>query len=140
MTQLDTNLKLSCTSICYTMPIYGYYCNGCSIIILMYPLKDTAFRCFMSLYLCTSVLLFKALHLGMTTPDYAWISFGWYFDKFWEDSYENRTTYDPFNHCTPSELERIVDQMILIDLYPRQDDKDSDVIIGELVSVVPLSG
>ena len=85
------------------------------------------------------MLLFKALHLGMTTPEYAWISFGWYFDKFWEDSYENRTTYDAFNGCTSSELERIVDQMILIDLYPRQDDKDSHIIIGELVSVVPLS-
>ena len=75
----------------------------------------------------------------MTTPDYAWISFGWYFDEFWEDSYKNRTMYDAFNHCTPAELEHIVDQMILIDLYSRQDERDSHIIIGELVSVVPLS-
>ena len=70
----------------------------------------------------------------MNIPDYAWISFGWYSKKFWEDPYANRSSYDAFNNCTPSELESIVDQMILIDQYPRQDDKDSPTIIGNLVS------
>ena len=70
----------------------------------------------------------------MTSPDYAWISFGWYFEKFWKDPYANRSSYDAFNHCTSSELESIVDQMILIDQYSRQDDKDSPTVIGDLVS------
>ena len=83
------------------------------------------------------MFLFKALSLGMTSPDYAWISFGWYFDTFWEDPYANRSSYDVFN-CTPSELERIVDQMILIDQYSRQDDRDSSIIIGDLVSMVSV--
>ena len=72
----------------------------------------------------------------MTSPDYAWISFGWYFSTFWEDPYAKRTTYDAFNHCTPSGLERIVDQMILIDQYSRHDEKDPPIIIGNLVSIV----
>ena len=85
------------------------------------------------------MFFFKALSLGMTSPDYAWISFGWYFRKFWQDPYANRSTYDAFNHCTPSELERIVDQMILIDQYSRHDDRDSPIIIGDLVSMISLN-
>ena len=71
----------------------------------------------------------------MTTPEYAWIGFGWYFDNFWQMPYADRTSYDAFDHCTPSELERIVDQMIVIDQLSIQDEKDSPTIIGELVSM-----
>ena len=71
----------------------------------------------------------------MTSPDYAWISFGLYNNKFWNDSYANRR-YKAFNNCTPSALERIVDQMILIDLFQRQDANDAPIFIGDLVSSV----
>ena len=91
--------------------------------------------CMQSNRLVDNCFAFKALSLGMTSPDYAWISFGWYFSTFWEDPYANRSSYDAFNHCTPSELEQIVDQMILIDQYSRHDEKDPPIIIGNLVSM-----
>ena len=70
----------------------------------------------------------------MTYPDYAWITFGWYFDEFWNRPYPDRN-YAAFNTCKPAELENIVNHMIFIDQYSRQDDQDSETIIGGLVSI-----
>ena len=70
----------------------------------------------------------------MTLPDYAWISYGWYFHEFWKTPFENRSSYDSYNNCTHSDLKRIVDGMIVIHQYSRQDDGDSEIIIGGLVS------
>jgi gamma-aminobutyric acid type B receptor len=76
-------------------------------------------------------ILCQALSLGMTYPDYAWITFGWYFDRFWSHPYPDRN-YAAFNTCKPAELENIVNHMIFIDHYSRQDDQDSETIIGGL--------
>ena len=81
------------------------------------------------------MFVFKALSLGMTSPDYAWIGFGLYNQKFWKDPYANRSSYDAFN-CDPTELEHIVDELILIDLFQRQDENDAPIFIGDLVSKV----
>ena len=70
----------------------------------------------------------------MTLPNYAWISYGWYFTEFWKTPFENRSSYDSFDNCTHSDLKRIVDRMIVIHQYSRQDDGDSEIIIGGLVS------
>jgi gamma-aminobutyric acid type B receptor len=76
-------------------------------------------------------ILCQASTLGMTNPDYAWISFGWYFDDFWNGEFQNRT-YDIFTQCTKQQLKDIVNRMFMVNTYPELDENDSQIMIGNL--------
>ena len=80
----------------------------------------------------------QASTLGMTYPNYAWISFGWYFETFWMGDYQNRS-YEAFSHCTTQELMNIVKGMFMVNTYPELDETDSQVMIGDLVSSITFN-
>ena len=70
----------------------------------------------------------KALTLEMTPPKYAWITFGWFSEGFWNQS---------SNHCNVTDLVAIVKGMVFVDQYPRFDSTDAanGTIIGDFVSI-----
>ena len=76
----------------------------------------------------------QALTLEMTPPDYAWITFGWFSEDFWTKNFTNRTDYNAFDHCSQAEMRKIVNKIMFVDQYPRHDEGDDDIIIGDLVN------
>ena len=71
----------------------------------------------------------------MTSPEYAWITYGWYLNDFWKkNKFATRSNYEPFTDCTVQQIMSIVDKMILIDHYPRYDKTLQKTAVGNLVS------
>ena len=75
----------------------------------------------------------QASILGMVPPRYAWITYGWIHETFWEKSPSNKT-YRVFDQCSRQQLISIVNQMIVIHSDPHYDKKDTgNPIIGNWV-------
>jgi len=70
----------------------------------------------------------------MMPPRYAWITYGWYPESFWRQSPSNGPFYQVFDQCSREQIMSIVNQMIIIQFFPRYDEGDRDnPIIGNLV-------
>ena len=66
----------------------------------------------------------------MYHPDYAWMFFNWYMDRWWFDE----------SSCTKElavELETVVERSIVFDHYPRiEEDRVDEPNIGNIVSKI----
>ena len=86
------------------------------------------------LYCCISYHALQASTLGMMPPRYAWITYGWYPESFWRQNPSNGPFYQVFDQCSREQIMSIVNQMIIIQFFPRYDEGDRDnPIIGNLV-------
>lgn len=70
----------------------------------------------------------QASALGLTPPAYAWITYAWYFDDFWESP-----TSSAAGNCSARELAAIVRGMLLVGHSSIVQDTQTS-IIGNLVS------
>jgi gamma-aminobutyric acid type B receptor len=104
----------------------GSFSNGTSPQKAVKDLKESSGRIiFLNTYPdYAQEILCQALTLEMTPPNYAWITFGWFSEGFWNQS---------SNHCNVTDLVAIVKGMVFVDQYPRFDSTDAanGTIIGD---------
>lgn len=70
----------------------------------------------------------QAVAIGLTPPEYVWITYGWYFDNFWRSS-----TLATASNCTTEELDPILQGMLFVGHSSVEQDTQAP-IIGNLVS------
>ena len=90
------------------------------------------------LYYSLSPVFLQAFYLRLPTG-YVWITYGWYFNKFWEDP----VSFGFSRNCTIEELGNIVEEMLFISTNSSNQDNMCKDIVG-LVNymcsfVIPLS-
>ena len=90
---------------------------------------------------CLFYHVLQASTLGMVPPRYAWITYGLTIqEEFWRQSPNNRTSYQVFDHCSSEHVINLVNEMILIHVDPRYDERDKgNPIIGNLVRSIAYS-
>ena len=67
--------------------------------------------------------------MKLTASDYVWISYGWYFENFWEDPDGSST----FSNCTSEQLKNIINRNMLFLSTNPLDDRNCKEIVGGLV-------
>ena len=76
----------------------------------------------------------QASTLGMVPPRYVWIAYEWYPEAFWNRNLSNGTSYQVFDQCSREQILSIVNQMVIIQYFPRYAEGDrGKPIIGNLV-------
>ena len=68
----------------------------------------------------------QAAKLGLTYPRYAWLTYGWYQDRWWTEEVNPNNMVD----CTDQQLATFLERALVLQISPRPDNSSAPTDTG----------